>query len=394
MRFREILAGALLTGLLMLTVAVVISAVWSYEPKPPPRGTFADGVRYFENGRVHAAIDRLRPRARQDDAIAQFYLGTLYNLTGFDDRDPNTAAAWYHLAAQQGNDQARVLANRLDLENGVSPDAVVRDLAPLVDRGDAAAAYVTATAILRTTDDAWSLLMDDDGPFMKALALFDDSAEAQLLAGRFFADAAHQFHHQDAAGIYGQAARQGLYQHESEFDAVLNDAEEKALTLLGASAEQGHPSAQIALLRFINALPADRLHSKGHLIQRTPLLWEALAAAYGIRLRFQDADLRDGLRDRPLISRWLDEKRNEAGTRLALAMSFCGNAPANRERGCEVHAFFDDAVCRFPTLPGLAAHYRDTAVYRNCRLSLVEARDPDPSTRVFHLLAQRSQLNY
>ena len=89
---------------------------------PPALAGYAEGLEAYRRGDARAALDNLRPLARQEgDARAQLLLGLMYLQAMGVARSARRAADWFRQAAEQGQRQAQYLlgvmyANGYDID--------------------------------------------------------------------------------------------------------------------------------------------------------------------------------------------------------------------------------------------------------------------------------------
>jgi hypothetical protein len=79
----------------------------------PARADFQAGVDAYERKDYATVLRELRPLAEQGDAVAQFYLGLMYDGGYGVPQDYATAWGWYEKAAVQGNVLAQVALGRM-----------------------------------------------------------------------------------------------------------------------------------------------------------------------------------------------------------------------------------------------------------------------------------------
>src|SRR6185295_6948428 len=80
----------------------------------------------FQKGDYPAALKLAQPMADDGDAVAQFYLGVMYNEGRGVPQDYAEAAKWYKLAAEQGDALAQYnLGLSYARGEGVTPDPVL-----------------------------------------------------------------------------------------------------------------------------------------------------------------------------------------------------------------------------------------------------------------------------
>ena len=103
---------------LCLTISLAIGSFgvgWS--------GDFQKGFDAYEKGDYATALKEWRPLAEQEDAVAQYSLGTMYELGKGVLKDYKTAVKWFTLSAEQGYANAQFnLALIYDKGEGIPQD--------------------------------------------------------------------------------------------------------------------------------------------------------------------------------------------------------------------------------------------------------------------------------
>ncbi len=369
-------------GLVGLLCAAFFGTSALAQPASP-----TDGIRAFENADFDTAIEILTPLADQGDATAQFYLGSIFNYVTFENSRPSKAVYWYQQAADQGDEQAQILAMQVGITTGLPPDYIINQLASLVETGDPAAARVTVAAMLsgfRSRREAVSTFKDNDR-FMRTLALLDDSAESAFLAGRFYVMVWR--------GLFMPEVLKRPYPFEgTALQVAAGRAERWAISLLGDAASRGHPEAHRLLPEFVNDLPEHRRYLKRWLIGRDPFLWQLLDAD---RARTTDTGRFFEPSDNRIVDAWYAAKAAEGKTRIALALRWCAEEVEDEYRTCRGHAFTDDTKCRFPHKQAFTADDRATPVYAQCRKRLhmtPRVAEPAPAAPVTVSLERKGSL--
>ena len=109
MSIKQIITG--LTLSLLLSSGAVVAA------------DYADGVAAYESEDFNTALTELMPLAKQGDAMAQIYIGLMYEHGEGVLENDKTAVKWYTLAAEQGSaDAQHFLGNMYDNGRGVLTD--------------------------------------------------------------------------------------------------------------------------------------------------------------------------------------------------------------------------------------------------------------------------------
>ncbi|MFC7331980.1 peptidoglycan-binding protein [Rhodocista pekingensis] len=81
----------------------IAALVWT---APPAMAGVDEGIAAYQAGEYEQALTELEPAARQGDAQAQYYLGSMYAEGQGVLRDPSLAHTWLTLAANQGITEA------------------------------------------------------------------------------------------------------------------------------------------------------------------------------------------------------------------------------------------------------------------------------------------------
>ena len=92
----------MLTRITLILIALLIAA-------PVSAADFQKGLTAAQSGDFATALREWTPLAKQGNARAQFFLGTMYDKGDGVPQDYKTAVKWYRLAAKQGNANAQTL---------------------------------------------------------------------------------------------------------------------------------------------------------------------------------------------------------------------------------------------------------------------------------------------
>ena len=86
-------------------------------------GDYEDGMAAFERKDYTTAVEKFTTAAKQGDAFAQTFLGTMYNTGEGVAQDYAQAVRWYKLAADQGDAFAQILLGLMYADgNGIAQD--------------------------------------------------------------------------------------------------------------------------------------------------------------------------------------------------------------------------------------------------------------------------------
>ena len=109
MSLKKIITGLALSMLLSSGVAIAAD--------------FVKGSEAYHSGDFNTALTELMPLAKQGDAMAQIYIGLMYEHGEGVLENDKTAVKWYTLAAEQGSaDAQHFLGNMYDNGRGVLTD--------------------------------------------------------------------------------------------------------------------------------------------------------------------------------------------------------------------------------------------------------------------------------
>jgi len=113
-----------LIGTLCLTLTILLGSVGM-----SASADFQKGLTAAQNGDYATALREWKPRAKQGDANAQFFLGVMYDEGEGVPQDYETAVKWYKLAAEQGNAKSQSnLGAMYGMGRGVRQDSVYAEM--------------------------------------------------------------------------------------------------------------------------------------------------------------------------------------------------------------------------------------------------------------------------
>ena len=95
--------------------------------RPILAGPVEDSRKAYRGGDYKTAYQLIKPQAEKGDAVAQFFLGYLYDEGKGVPQDYDEAVKWYRKAAKQGNKEARHNLDLMGDQDQVSKDRAEKE---------------------------------------------------------------------------------------------------------------------------------------------------------------------------------------------------------------------------------------------------------------------------